>query len=51
MVALITGGDSGIGRAIAGLFARGGSNVGLAYLDEHEDALEELFWDKSRHSV
>ena len=39
-VALIAGGDSGIGRAVAILFAREGANVGLAYLDEHDDANE-----------
>jgi len=37
-VAIITGGDSGIGRAIAVLFAREGANVAVLYLDEHEDA-------------
>ena len=36
--ALITGGDSGIGRAVAILYAKEGANVAISYLDEHEDA-------------
>jgi NAD(P)-dependent dehydrogenase (short-subunit alcohol dehydrogenase family) len=37
-VALITGGDSGIGRAVAVFYAREGADVGIVYLDEDEDA-------------
>jgi NAD(P)-dependent dehydrogenase (short-subunit alcohol dehydrogenase family) len=37
-VALITGGDSGIGRAVAILYAREGANIAIAYLSEHKDA-------------
>jgi len=37
-VTLITGGDSGIGKAVAIAFAREGADVAIAYLDEHRDA-------------
>lgn len=41
-VALISGGDSGIGRAVAVAFAREGADVAIAYLNEHEDARETV---------
>ncbi|KPU45739.1 general stress protein 39 [Oxobacter pfennigii] len=37
-VAVISGGDSGIGRAVASIFAKEGADVAILYLDEHEDA-------------
>jgi NAD(P)-dependent dehydrogenase (short-subunit alcohol dehydrogenase family) len=41
-VALITGGDSGIGRSVAVLFAREGADIALAYLDEHEETKQAV---------
>ncbi|MEP7165599.1 MAG: SDR family oxidoreductase [Ferruginibacter sp.] len=39
-IALITGGDSGIGRAVSILFAKEGADIAIAYLSEHSDAVE-----------
>jgi NAD(P)-dependent dehydrogenase (short-subunit alcohol dehydrogenase family) len=42
--AIITGGDSGIGRAVAIAFAREGADVLISYLDEHDDAQQTADW-------
>lgn len=42
--ALITGGDSGIGKAVAIAFAREGADVAIAYFNEHEDAEDTVRW-------
>ncbi|MET0392801.1 MAG: SDR family oxidoreductase [Chitinophagaceae bacterium] len=39
-IALVTGGDSGIGRAVAILFAKEGADIAISYLSEHTDARE-----------
>ncbi len=39
-IAFITGGDSGIGRAVAVLFAKEGADIAIVYLNEHDDANE-----------
>ncbi|HSO47238.1 MAG TPA: SDR family NAD(P)-dependent oxidoreductase, partial [Rhizobiaceae bacterium] len=44
MAAIITGGDSGIGRAVAIAYAREGADVLIAYLSEHEDAKDTARW-------
>ena len=44
MAAIVTGADSGIGRAVAVLFAREGADVAIFYLDEHDDARETARW-------
>jgi hypothetical protein len=51
--AVITGGDSGIGRAVAIAYAREGADLLIAYLNEHDDAQETQRWveDAGRKAV
>jgi NAD(P)-dependent dehydrogenase (short-subunit alcohol dehydrogenase family) len=51
--AVITGADSGIGRAVAIAYAREGADVLISYLDEHDDAAETRKWveDAGRRAV
>ncbi len=52
-VALITGADSGIGRAIAALFAREGADIAIVYLCEHDDAnkTKEIVEKEGRRAI
>ena len=48
--AIITGGDSGIGKAVAIAFAREGADVCISYLSEHDDASDTADWVKKAGS-
>ncbi len=52
-VAIITGADSGIGRAVAALYAREGADIGILYLCEHDDAAKtrEIVEGEGRRAV
>ncbi len=52
-VAVVTGGDSGIGRAVAIAYAREGADVVISYLSEHEDAKDTARYveEAGRHAV
>jgi NAD(P)-dependent dehydrogenase (short-subunit alcohol dehydrogenase family) len=52
-VALITGGDSGIGKAVAIAFAREGADILISYLDEEDDARDTVKWieDAGRKAI
>lgn len=52
-IALITGADSGIGRAVAALFAREGADIAIVYLCEHDDAAKtkEIVEKEGRRAI